>query len=113
MKLALILSYNRQLWRRQIRRAFALNAGGRVTSVKSGETEVVCNITLRRRGGRMYHYTQETQNDGECSHYIKHRARPGKIDFLPLNQELVKKLPPRYKGRVIPPPPPKMSFSSK
>ena len=23
----------------------------------------------------MYHNTQETQNDGECSHYVKHGAK--------------------------------------
>ena len=32
---------------------------------------------------------------------------------LPLSQEVVKKIPPRFKGKITPPPPPKMSFSSK
>ena len=39
--------------------------------------------------------------------------RPGKIYFLHPNQELVKKIPPRFKGKITPLPPPKMSFSSK
>ena len=40
-------------------------------------------------------------------------GRPGKIYFLHLSQELVKKFPPRFQGKITPLPPPKMSFSSK
>ena len=43
-----------------------------------------------------------------------HMPRPGKIYFLSLNRDLVKKKnSPRFKGKITPPPPKKMSFSSK
>ena len=45
-------------------------------------------------------------------HYVLN-IRPGKIYFLHLNQELVKKFPQRFKRKIKPPPLPKMSFSSK
>ena len=39
--------------------------------------------------------------------------RPAKIYFISLNRDLVKKISPRFKGKITPPPPKKMSFSSK